>query len=107
MTIHSTIQHWQRIGHEVGMVRFSSSEAALRRFPHGVPKGNTPIGTDEAELLCIEDATGEVLEFDHEVPNRICCRCATSQAHLIEALTILEHYFSRCVESDDFAADQT
>src|SRR5207248_10686326 len=76
------------------------------RFPHSIPRGFTPLGTAEVELLCIEDATGEVLLFEHEVPGRICCRCAASQEHLVAALLILEDYFGRCAHDEDFFNDE-
>jgi hypothetical protein len=106
MAIHPAIQQWQSSRHEIGIIEFGSSADALKRFPHLIPHGYTPIGTVEAELLCIEDATGEVLEFEHEVADRICCRCAASQDQFIEAIRVLEDYFARCVESDNYADDE-
>ena len=57
-------------------------------------------------MLCIDDATGEVLEFEHEVADRICCRCAASQEQFIEALRVLEDYFAKCVASQGYADDE-
>jgi len=106
MSIHPTIQQWQSSRHEIGIMEFGSSADALNRFPHPIPRGYTPIGRVEAELLCIEDATGEILEFEHEVADRICCRCAASQEQFIEALRILEDYFAGCAESDGRTDDE-
>lgn len=88
------------------MVEFAGGNDALNRFPHRIPDGFTPIGTVEAELLCINDATGELLLFEHEAANRICCRCAASQEHFIAALRILDGYFQQCVESEDYSDDE-
>lgn len=88
------------------MVQFSSASEALRQFPHAIPGGVTPIGTAEAELLCIEDVTGELLLFEHEVAGRICCRCAASQEHFVAALRVLEEYFGRCAEDEDYFNDE-
>jgi hypothetical protein len=104
MSIHPTIQQWQDSRHEIGIIEFSCD--ALKRFPHPVPRGFTPIGTAEAELLCIEDATGELLEFEHEVANQVSCRCAASQEHFVAALRILEEYLNRCGENDNYSNDE-
>ena len=88
------------------MIKFSSGGDALKRFPHPVPRGFTPIGTAESELLCIEEATGELLLFEHEVADRISCRCAASQERFVAALRILEDYFDRCGESEDTFNDK-
>jgi hypothetical protein len=107
MSIHPTIQQWQDSRHEIGIIEFSSSNDALKRFPHPIPRGFTPIGTAEAELLCVDDASGELLLFEHEVADRIACRCAASQEQFIAALRILDDYFDRCGESDDYSSDAT
>jgi hypothetical protein len=104
MSIHPTIQQWQNSRREIGIIEFGSSADAIRRFPHRIPDGFTPIGVAEAELLCIDDATGELLLFEHEVANRICCRCAASQEQFIEALRIFEDYVANKDYADDEAA---
>jgi hypothetical protein len=106
MPIHPTIQQWQNSHHEIGIVEFAGSSEAQSRFPHRIPAGFTPIGTAEAELLCVDDATGELLLFEHEVAERICCRCAASQERFIAAFRVLEDYFRRCVASEDYADDE-
>ena len=106
MSIHPTIQQWQSSRREVGIIEFGNSGDALRRFPHRIPNGFTPIGTAEAELLCIEDATGELLLFEHEVADRVCCRCAASQEQFIAALRVFEDYIARRIERQDCADDE-
>jgi len=106
MSIHPTIQQWQNARHEIGIIEFSTSDDALKRFPHSIRRGHTSIGTAEADLLCIDDATGELLLFDHEVADRIHCHCAATQEHFIAALRILEDHFDRCGESDDYSNDE-
>jgi hypothetical protein len=106
MPIHPTIKQWQSSRHEIGIIEFSASDEALKRFAQSIPRGFTPVGMAEAELLCVEDATGEALLFEHEVADRICCRCAASQEQFVAALRILEEYFDQCMESDEYSDDE-
>jgi hypothetical protein len=106
MSIHPQIQQWQDARHEIGIIEFSSSSDALKRFAHPIPPGFTAIGTAEAELLCIQDASGELLLFEHEVADRIACHCAASQDQFVNALRILEEYFDECAENDDDSDDE-
>jgi hypothetical protein len=106
MTIDPTIQQWQNSRHEIGMIKFSGGGDALKRFPHPIPRGFTPIGTAESELLCIEEVTDELVLFEHEVADRISCRCAASQERFVAALGILEDYFNLCGESEDSFNDE-
>lgn len=106
MHIHATIKKWQTSQHEIGMVQFCSPKAALKSFPHSVTDEQLPIGMFEAELLCVDTRTGEVIALEHEVPGKIFCRCAASQEQWVAALKILEAHFKKCGEDDAYWEDE-
>jgi hypothetical protein len=65
-----------------------------------------PIGTLEAELLCVDARTGEVVALEHEVPRKVFCRCAASQEKWVAALIILTAHFKKCGEDESYWQDE-
>ncbi len=106
MIVSKDIEEFQQTQREIGMIQFMEASLAREAFPHSVPAGYYPIGVAEAELLCIEEATGQPVLLEHEVAGRIACRCAGTQCELLAALRILDAYFSLCGEDDGLADDE-
>ena len=86
-------------------IQFFPSSYVPNKFIQNIEEIFIPIGMCEAEALCINSETQELLLLEHEVPNLICCKAAKTQESFIDALTLLEKYFDRCDESEYYNND--
>jgi hypothetical protein len=101
------IAAWQTEQHKIGMIEFFPLDTVAARFPFcKLPSDATFLGVMEADALCLMDG-GALRVYDHEVADRIFCLAALNQSKLIEALKVLEEYFEKCGEDDDYCEDET
>jgi len=102
-----TIAAWQADRQEIGMVEFLPPDTATSRFPYyRLPSDSTLIGVMEADALCLME-DGSLRVYDHESPGRVLCLAARNQLAFVEAMNVLEDYFDRCGEDDNYCDDES
>ena len=103
--VHPTIDAWRMAGRELGIITFLDARSLATQQIGGTPVGFTGIGLCEADLLCVSDASGEMVVFDHEQAGRVFAKVAASQEAFLPAAALLEEHFAKCVESDAYFED--
>ena len=106
-SVDPTIAKWQANRREIGVLEFSPSDTAAKRFPYWLlPASATFLGVVECDALCLME-DGSLRLFDHEAAERTLCMAAPGQLSLISALSELDAFFSRTVDNDALADDKT
>lgn len=102
MKLNSKIIEWQNKKHEVGFIRFLNSDIVFEKFIQSIPENHTPIGMCEAEALCINNENNELILIEHEVADRIASKVAKDQDAFLKTITVLEEFFKKCVEDNEY-----
>ena len=105
MTPLEQIRDWQDSEHELGMLQFGDSIALGENWFYRVDGQFIPIALAEADLLCVDGQTGELLVFDHEVRNRVFCHTSKNVAAFVNVADVLTAYFARCVADEKYYDD--
>ena len=105
MNVDQILSGWQKSRHVIGMVEFLTSDSVLRKFVHNIGAEYIPIGMCEAEALCVNRESGEIVLLEHEVSGKIFCKASKDQSHFVFAMKKLEAHFAKCGEDDAYYDD--
>src|SRR5687768_15940202 len=97
MTLHPTIDLWRSAGRELGMITFLQSQPlADRAVGVDVRAGFTGIGLCEADVLCLDETSGDLFVLDHDIEDAVLCDVAIDQEYFLRAAELLEEHFAQC-----------
>ena len=105
MTPDQKIHQWQASEHELGILQFGSSDSLREGWFYEVESRFTPIALAESDLLCVDEQTGELLVFDHEVRGRVFSHASENLAAFVGVAEVLTSYFGKCVEDEKYNDD--
>jgi hypothetical protein len=96
------LENWMKSAHEIGLVQFGEARWVLTRFTQDISQACTPVGLFEADAICIDNLSDEIVVLDHDVIDRRRCVAANDQRSLISALELAKRYFSECTTAIEF-----